>query len=815
LAEIGSLQVNLTSNTAQFVDDLGKASDGLGNLKDKAGEAGEGLDKMGSHARGGLMLIEDAVGVRLPRHLNSLMVEAIPGVAAAFSAMLPLAGVAVAIKILGDLIEKHEKAIEAAHKLEEASQNAGIKGTLAMSNWGDKLLEAQVKADELAGDHIGALRGQLELLDHTTLKELVSSLESVTQEADTMFGSMLEGAKDFFDFFGSKTALIGGAKSAWDAYALGQKQMYADQIAAEHKLEAAKKANDPSAEKAAQQELDGIKQTAAQNTVDTLAAANKNLEAQLTVQKHSHDNLIQQVAAVKELDAAYQTLGGKSVSVTEASIAAQKQQIALIHRSTEDAKSSAVAEAQNAANLVTAEQQRKAREAEEQARKAKEASAEAARKLSEADKQVAATQKSMQSAIDANNASLIEQSHLKTQIGEAATKGGEDESPDKKLAAQKAAIQQQSEYDISVMQTTAQARTHTYELDVQAASLTAQEKAKLLIDYLKDVQTAANEEIKVQLTAQKAIVTADREATNERAALAKSLTQTGADGGLKQAIADAQAKEKIAMDHAKNLEALHQKTADQTVAAEIAASKTEVQDELTAYNQRIANLDKFDKDYLKKVEELQAKIAETEKRGADQQDQITQTSQQKQLQTVTQAQNAMATAIANDVTQSIFQNKSLGEALAKTGEQMAEGMMKNLLIAEMTGNQQKLIDAKGAAANAYHWASAWGGPPAGAVAGALAFASVMSFEVGGKIPGEGPVPITGHGGETVVTKALTDRVENSEKNGNSGMNGGGDVHMHYSPTVHAMDAEGVDRVLAKHGSTFERNARNMARKKNK
>jgi len=34
-----------------------------------------------------------------------------------------------------------------------------------MSELDDKLVEAQDKADDLAGNHIGALRGQLELLD--------------------------------------------------------------------------------------------------------------------------------------------------------------------------------------------------------------------------------------------------------------------------------------------------------------------------------------------------------------------------------------------------------------------------------------------------------------------------------------------------------------------------------------------------------------------------------------------------------------------------------------------------------------------------
>jgi hypothetical protein len=37
----------------------------------------------------------------------------------------------------------------------------------------------------------------------------------------------------------------------------------------------------------------------------------------------------------------------------------------------------------------------------------------------------------------------------------------------------------------------------------------------------------------------------------------------------------------------------------------------------------------------------------------------------------------------------------------------------------------------------------------------------MAYEQGGEIPGAGPVPIIAHGGETVVTKALTERVRHA------------------------------------------------------
>lgn len=94
--------------------------------------------------------------------------------------------------------------------------------------------------------------------------------------------------------------------------------------------------------------------------------------------------------------------------------------------------------------------------------------------------------------------------------------------------------------------------------------------------------------------------------------------------------------------------------------------------------------------------------------------------------------------------------------------------------------------------------------------GASMMASAMSFEVGGKIPGSGAVPIIGHGGETVVTKALTDRVERAER-------GGGAVQFHYhdNSTHQALDSSGMSAVLANHRSTIMREVSHQLRRMNR
>jgi hypothetical protein len=95
--------------------------------------------------------------------------------------------------------------------------------------------------------------------------------------------------------------------------------------------------------------------------------------------------------------------------------------------------------------------------------------------------------------------------------------------------------------------------------------------------------------------------------------------------------------------------------------------------------------------------------------------------------------------------------------------------------------------------------------------GATAFAGAMAFETGGKIPGAGATPIIGHGGETVVTKALTDRVESAEKNGSSSglnvTNNFGDAHVEGG-----IDAKQFEKALQRHSKTLERHVRNTVRK---
>src|SRR5205807_922561 len=115
------------------------------------------------------------------------------------------------------------------------------------------------------------------------------------------------------------------------------------------------------------------------------------------------------------------------------------------------------------------------------------------------------------------------------------------------------------------------------------------------------------------------------------------------------------AKEKEEMQSAKDMLALHQMSARDIQALEIAAVRKEEAAEVDAYKRRIKALDKFAKDYEKKVAEYQAKITAIEKKGDEDVDQIKHNALMKQLTDIQQAETQMYDSIATNVAKSIVE----------------------------------------------------------------------------------------------------------------------------------------------------------------
>jgi hypothetical protein len=99
-----------------------------------------------------------------------------------------------------------------------------------------------------------------------------------------------------------------------------------------------------------------------------------------------------------------------------------------------------------------------------------------------------------------------------------------------------------------------------------------------------------------------------------------------------------------------------------------------------------------------------------------------------------------------------------------------------------------------------------------------AFASVMAFESGGIVPGVGRgdvVPAMLTPGETVIPRQMTERLSRAASDDDSQRRGDIHVHVHHAPTIHALDATGMERVLRKNAHVLTQHVQNELRKMNK
>jgi hypothetical protein len=291
------------------------------------------------------------------------------------------------------------------------------------------------------------------------------------------------------------------------------------------------------------------------------------------------------------------------------------------------------------------------------------------------------------------------------------------------------------------------------------------------------------------------------------------LRQALAAGELKQTLAMARLQEKAEEESAKHKLALRTTTAAESARLEEDAVKKARDVEIKGLDDEIAALDKFDKEYLAKLQEFENRKKQITQQSENQITQIRDKAAEKQYQDIRAAEDKIASAVASTLAKSILQSKNMAQAFEQMGAQMVESALTNTLKMLVIQDKQKLSDAKTAAANTYAAVSAIPivGPILAPPAAAAAFAGVMAFEKGGTVPGSGmgdTVPAMLSPGETVVSKALTDQVKSNSAGGR-----GGDVHVHTS--INAVDAAGFAGLLHKHASVVSKHVRSELRKANK
>ena len=231
----------------------------------------------------------------------------------------------------------------------------------------------------------------------------------------------------------------------------------------------------------------------------------------------------------------------------------------------------------------------------------------------------------------------------------------------------------------------------------------------------------------------------------------------------------------------------------------------------TSLNNRLEQ----EKEEAKEAEKLFKEIEERNRESAD--NRIAQEERLLKARQKSEKQGADYAKMFADET--LFHHKSAAEAIERVGQQMLQQTIAHILeglMVEKTANAVSRLD------HAKTWASGAGsavagipfiGPILAPIAAAAGFAAAMAFANGGLVPGTGSgdtVPSMLQPGETVVSRALTEQVRNNTTN-----NRATHVHPTFAPTIHAMDAEGVDRVLEKHSAKFEKHFQGVVRKMNR
>jgi hypothetical protein len=310
---------------------------------------------------------------------------------------------------------------------------------------------------------------------------------------------------------------------------------------------------------------------------------------------------------------------------------------------------------------------------------------------------------------------------------------------------------------------------------------------------------------RVELTRQMA----DEQAKIAEEAAKESANQTATMARLQLAADEETEKHKLAM---------HRATAEQLTAADIKAVQASINLEVDGYNREIQALDKYAADYTVKLQTLEDKKAEIEKQGQNKIQTLQDQSDQEQLAALQKFASQEENAFASGFSKVLMGKQSFAHMMSNIDGQMASEAMRFSLMALMTqltaDGRSQFSSAKKAASKA--WADA-PNPIIGAVEAAATFTSVMALEQGGIVPGVtlgDTVPAMLTPGEAVLPKSLTESLTHMSRSGTG--TGGGEIHVHnhFSPQIHAMDSEGVDRVLTEHRDTFAKHFNDHVRRQN-
>ena len=796
------LSVDLQTKTATFqsgLSDAAKSARGaFSDIKSGAGQMGRETSYSMMEARHGVMLLGEEFGVHLPRALTSFIASIGP-IGAAMEAAFPFLAVAVGATLL---IEHLAKLRAAGLQLTEDQEKFGTAAQNAFNKLEDKIIQSKIRADELSHDSMGALRLQLELIDHQSMDELVHSFEEVAKAAEVVMKE-LEGSWYTFGI-GSD-----GAKAALEGF----KTKY------EHLLSL---------------RTDAGKEEASNLLTGTLKTAREVLQAQQTI-KANRDSGDGQTDDSFQAERTLE-IHKASLTVTKSEIAAQEAIVKALQTQADIEKAVAEHKALDSGNATKSAGKEGATQRAAAQREAAESQLRMGEMAVSSDRAVAKAQLDIHRASiedrlksDLDFAEREQSLRLAANQAEVAAldKGGKDYANQLKALHDKA-LEITAQHEAQVSELTARSSTESAARDLRNLEQAEREKidgaVKGSTARLAVLDAAIKEEESKNLQDTSFYRELCQQRVNLITEMAEEEKKLKAEAGRESAEHEQKIGELILAaqkQHQELLNSSHHVSDAQRVAQETAAANAEYQIKLKAFQQEDAALDKHGKDYANKHKALQDKEKQLDQQHENEITAIKEKAEMERNKRILSAENRLQDELAHGLTQSIMGHQTWAKMVNQLGDQVVSGMIQNAIKSMLTEDMTKEKDAASAARKAFNIGMSMGpaGIILGPVFGAAAFAAVMAFEGGGIVPGTGSgdvVPAMLTPGEGVVPGGVMEGLSNLVKSG--GMGGTTHVtpvHIPHSPTIHALDSEGMDRVLEKNSATLQKHFEGTLRKMNR
>jgi hypothetical protein len=804
------LSVDLQTKTATFqsgLSDAAKSARGaFSEIKQGSGEMGREVSGNMMEARHGVILLGEEFGVHLPRGVTSFLASIGP-VGAAMEAAFPFLAIAVGATIL---IEHLVKMHEAGEKLTEDQGKFGTAVNNAFNQLDTKLIQAQIRADELRNDHLGALKLQLELIDKQSMEELVHSFEEVAKAGDIVmkeltgswytFGKGSEGAKHALDEFQNKyTQLLSTGKDADASQASGL--LHGTLSQAQKALGLLQQIQTAGRSNAFGSFADPAKFHEAEDALNKMGIAHgETVQKQIEAQQNLVGVLSAQVGAEERIAALKKLEGANDTTATNKTMSAQASG--------------------------------GAREAAESQQRIAQQGLTAARAVAEAQLTIKRASAQERLAVDldfANREYAIQMAGNEAQV-KALDKMAAD-YPNALKALHDKALELTAAHNAQMTELTAKSSVAQANKDLAALEQSEREKIEATQKGSAARLSTINDAIRQEEAAGLQDTNYYRELLNQRVELTEQMTETQAklaqEAG-KEAADNAQKMGELAVQAQKQADALKdssRRVSEETrMAQEIAVANAEYEVKVQALAREIAALDKNGQEYQNKLKELQDKEKQLVQAHENEITAIKEKAEEERNQRILSADTRFNDQIASGLTSVLMRHESFAKMVTTLGDQVVAGMIQNAIKMMMTDDMTKAKDAAAAARKAYNLGLSIGGPAGvvlGPVMGAAAFAAVMAFQGGtDMVPGVGTgdiVPARLEPGEGVVPRDVMGQLRDLSKNGGLSGSGGSVTHVHVKPVYHVntVDGDGMQDALEKHTDVLTKHFETTLRKMNR